>query len=153
MELQNIDFGKFQVIAPSPKRTTALAASALADGSLRLNSKAVLYAQGKGEKQFLKVSFWPEKRWLCLEFLETEEETATLLPKSGAIMLPNLKTALVENGVPVPAYFVLAKAPGGRLVGEHVLDHHFPALPPAVTAKRMRRPRKTDLAAMMPKEG
>ncbi len=153
MEFHDLDFSKFRVIAPSPKRTTALAASVLADGSLRLNGKAVLYAQEKGEKPFVRVSFWPEKRWLCLEFLKEEEETATQLPKSGTILIPNLKTALEESGVPVPAYFVLAKAPNGRLVGEYAADHRFPAPPPAVTAKRMGRPRKTDLAAMLPKEG
>lgn len=59
--------------------------------------------------------------------------------------------ALNESGIKLPAYFIVEQLPGEQAwVGEYIPEHRFPIQ--KMTPERVKKPRKNDLASMLPKE-
>ena len=81
---------------------------------------------------------------------EEGDDTVTV-QKGGAFPMDSICAALNENGIKPPAYFIVEQVPGEQAwVGEYKPEHRFPIQ--KMTPGRVQKPRKTDLASMLPKE-
>ncbi|MBU5420469.1 hypothetical protein KQI11_10075 [Acetanaerobacterium sp. MSJ-12] len=147
MNIDSVDFQSFQVVQPNASRYSSLSVSAMADGTLRLNSKTILYAFSNDKNHFVRVLFSAKQRLICLEFLPDNDGSASKTPRGGTVSIRALKDVLEQAQISLPAFFPLKEAGEGRLVGECDPNHHF--LPQSPVSKRVRKARKTDLAAML----
>lgn len=151
MDVKNFDRSQFKRMKPNLHQSQVLAVSVMADHTVRLNALLNKKMMRETGCKFLCVSYWGERRQILLEpRAEFDEDTLTV-PKNGAFSLHYLCDALAAGGIKLPAYFIVERLPGERAwLGMYKAEHRFPI--PKITEERLKKPRKSDLSSMLPKE-
>ncbi len=151
MDLKTFDRSHFNRMKPNPRPSKRLSLSIMADHMVRLNTLLNQKMMRETECRFLYLSFWPEGRQILLEPCGEEGDDTAVVQKGGAFPMDSICKALNESGIKLPAYFIVEQLPGEQAwVGEYIPEHRFPIQ--KMTPERVKKPRKNDLASMLPKE-
>ena len=143
--MDQTELGEFRLIRAAANRSTSLSFSVMMDGTLRLSKK--LREQLKA--QFVRIWMGPDGSRILLEVAGEDMDEICKVPANGYIKAGPLKEELKLAGVKLPAkYRVVWDGDVNLWRGDSDKEFEFPInyLP----KKRISRPRKSDLQAMMP---
>ena len=143
--MDQTELNGFRLIRAAATRATSLSFNVMLDGTMRLSKKLREQIQAK----YVRIWMGPDGSQILLEIAEEGMNEICKVPNNGYIKAGPLKDELAKVGIKLPAkYHVEWDTSINRWRGEYDKDFEFPVnyLP----KKRISRPRKSDLQAMLP---
>ena len=144
--MNSVDFSRFHRIAPDPDRNSACTVTVMRDDTVHVTGR-LTRSFGPGAAVFLDLSEDGEQ--LLLRRAERGTQGAFTLPQNGIFRSQRLGRELAGH-LPVRYAAEWLEEAGAWLCTR---DGSYVPPVPKPSQKRLRTPRKTDLAAMLPRKG